>query len=198
SLGEGLGVVGTDINNDGRMDLFVANDTVQNFLFVNRGPGANGKWNWDEIALQAGVGFSESGRPRSGMGVDAADLTGRGWQDLFGANVDHEMFSVYENNKDETFRDVAHANGVARSTRLLSGWGLKYFDYDNDGAVDLFLANGHPDDMIDAYSMQVKYKEPLLLVHEGDDHQLDDVSHPGAPAFEKSFGAGGLTVGEFN
>jgi hypothetical protein len=62
---------------------------------VNRGPGANGRWNWDEIALQAGVGFSQSGRPRSGMGVDAADLTGSGWQDLFVANVDHEMFSVY-------------------------------------------------------------------------------------------------------
>src|SRR3981189_1183895 len=71
ALGKGLGVVATDINNDGRMDLFVANDTVQNFLFVNRGPGSNGRWNWEEIALQANVGFSESGRPRSGMGVDA-------------------------------------------------------------------------------------------------------------------------------
>ncbi|PYV78422.1 MAG: CRTAC1 family protein [Acidobacteria bacterium] len=198
ALGKGLGVVATDINNDGRMDLFVANDTVQNFLFVNRGPGANGKWNWDEIALQAGVGFSESGRPRSGMGVDAADLTGRGWQDLFVSNVDHEMFSVYENNKDETFRDVAQANSVAKSTRLLSGWGLKYFDYDNDGAVDLFLANGHPDDMIDAYSMQVKYKEPLLLFHQGDDHKLHDVSDQGGPAFHKYFAARGLAVGDFD
>jgi len=198
ALGKGLGVVATDINNDGRMDLFVANDTVQNFLFVNRGPGTNGRWKWDEIALQAGVGFSESGRPRSGMGVDAAELTGRGWQDLFVSNVDHEMFSVYENNQDETFRDVAQGNGVAKSTRLLSGWGLKYFDYDNDGAVDLFLANGHPDDMIDAYSMQVKYKEPLLLFHQGDDHKLHDVSDQGGPAFHKYFAARGLAVGDFD
>ena len=198
ALGKGLGVVATDINNDGRTDLFVANDTVQNFLFVNRGPGANGRWNWDEIALQSGVGFSESGRPRSGMGVDAADLTGRGWQDLFVSNVDHEMFSVYENNKDETFRDVAQSNGVAKSTRLLSGWGLKYFDYDNDGALDLFLANGHPDDMIDSYSMQVKYKEPLLLFHQGDDHKLHDVSDQGGPAFHKYFAARGLAVGDFD
>src|SRR6516225_8742071 len=144
ALGKGLGVVATDINNDGWMDLFVANDTVQNFLFVNRGPGANGRWSWDEIALQAGVGFSESGRPRSGIGVDAADLNGDGWEDLFVANVDHEMFSLYRNNRDETFRDVAQGNGVSRATRLLSGWGLKYFDYDNDGATDLMLANGHP------------------------------------------------------
>jgi enediyne biosynthesis protein E4 len=198
ALGKGLGVVATDINNDGRMDLFVANDTVQNFLFVNRGPGPNGRWNWDEIGLQSGVGFSESGRPRSGMGVDAADLGGDGWQDLFVANVDHEMFSVYENNKDETFHDIAQANGVARGTRLLSGWGLKYFDYDNDGAVDLILANGHPDDMIDSYSMQVKYKEPLLLFHRGDDHKLHDVSDSAGPAFQKYFAARGLAVGDFD
>ena len=198
ALGKGLGVVATDINNDGLMDLFVANDTVQNFLFVNRGAGANGKWGWDEVALQAGVGFSESGRPRSGMGVDATDLTDRGWQDLFVANVDHEMFSVYQNNKDETFRDVAQANGVAKSTRLLSGWGLKYFDYDNDGAVDLFLANGHPDDMIDSYSMQVHYKEPLLLFHQDEDRKLHDVSAQAGPVFEQSFAARGLAVGDFD
>lgn len=198
ALGKGLGVVATDINNDGLMDLFVANDTVQNFLFVNRGAGANGKWGWDEVALQAGVGFSESGRPRSGMGVDATDLMDRGWQDLFVANVDHEMFSVYQNNKDETFRDVAQANGVAKSTRLLSGWGLKYFDYDNDGAVDLFLANGHPDDMIDSYSMQVHYKEPLLLFHQDEDRKLHDVSAKAGPVFEQSFAARGLAVGDFD
>jgi enediyne biosynthesis protein E4 len=198
AMGKGLGVVATDINNDGLSDLFVANDTVQNFLFVNRGPGPDGRWNWDEVALQAGVGFSDSGRPRSGMGVDAADLDGDGWQDLFVANVDHEMYSVYHNSHDETFRDVAQLQGVARATRLLSGWGLKYFDYDNDGLVDLFLANGHPDDMIDNYSMQVKYKEPLLLFHQGEDHKLHDVSDQAGPAFQKYFAARGLAVGDFD
>jgi enediyne biosynthesis protein E4 len=198
AMGKGLGVVATDINNDGLSDLFVANDTVQNFLFVNRGPGPDGRWNWDEVALQAGVGFSDSGRPRSGMGVDAADLDGDGWQDLFVANVDHEMYSVYDNSHDETFRDVAQLQGVARATRLLSGWGLKYFDYDNDGLVDLFLANGHPDDMIDNYSMQVKYKEPLLLFHQGEDHKLHDVSDQAGPAFQKYFAARGLAVGDFD
>src|ERR1019366_4365102 len=147
-------------NNGGRMDLFVANDTVQNFLFMNRG---NGKW--EEIAVSAEVGFSENGQARSGMGVDAADFDGDGWEDLFVANIDREMFSLYKNMKDETFLDVAFKNEVAQSTRLLSGWGLRFFDYDNDGTVDLFLANGHPDDMIDNYSQRVKYKEPLLLFH---------------------------------
>ncbi len=114
------------------------------------------------------------------------------------ANVDHEMYSVYQNNHDETFRDAATIHGVARSTRLLSGWGLKYFDYDNDGAIDLFLANGHPDDMIDSYSMQVKYKEPLLLFHQGDDHKLHDVSDQGGPVFQQYFPARGLAIGDFD
>src|SRR5438045_1804518 len=151
ALGKGLGVVATDINNDGLMDLFVANDTVQNFLFVNRGKGK-----WDEIGLASEVGFSANGTPRSGMGVDSADFDGDGRQDLFVANVDQEMFSLYHNDGQELFSDVAYQNDVARSTRVLSGWGLKFFDYDNDGAVDLFLANGHPDHMVERYSTQVK------------------------------------------
>lgn len=199
ALGKGLGVVATDINNDGLMDLFVANDTVQNFLFVNRGPekDAKRKWEFDEIALPAEVAFSEGGQPRSGMGVDAADVFGSGYQDLFVANVDQEMFSLYRNMKNETFRDVAHANRVAQSTRLLSGWGLKFFDYDNDGAVDLILANGHPDDMIESYSPAVKYKEPILLFHQ-ENGKLRDVSSDAGPAFGKSYAARGLAVGDFN
>jgi hypothetical protein len=196
SLGKGLGVVATDINNDGRMDLFVANDTVQNFLYANRGP-AGGGWKFEEIALPAEVAFGEQGQPRSGMGVDAADVFGTGYQDLFVANVDQEMFSLYRNQKDETFRDAAQANGIARSTRLLSGWGLKFFDYDNDGAIDLILANGHPDDMIESYSPAVKYKEPLLLFHQ-EGGRLNDVSTSGGPAFARNWPARGLAVGDFN
>jgi enediyne biosynthesis protein E4 len=198
SIGKGLGVVATDINNDGRMDLFVANDTVQNYLYVNRGPGTDGQWKWEEIALQAEVAFSDNGQPRSGMGVDAADLNNDGYQDLFVANVDQEMFSLYQNNKDETFRDVAHTQNVAQATRLLSGWGLKYFDYDNDGEIDLLLANGHPDDMIDNYSLQVHYKEPLLLFHKEADGKLHDVSKDAGPVFHRPFPARGLAVGDFD
>jgi hypothetical protein len=192
ALGKGLGVVATDINNDGRMDLFVANDTVQNFLFMNRG---NGKW--EEIALSAEVGFSENGQARSGMGVDAADFDGDGWQDLFVANVDQEMFSLYKNQHNETFTDVAHANTVAQATRLLSGWGLKFFDYDNDGLIDLILANGHPDDMIEKYSAQVKYKEPLLLFH-NEGGKLRNVSAEAGPAFAHPLSARGLAVGDYD
>jgi enediyne biosynthesis protein E4 len=198
SIGKGLGVVATDINNDGLMDLFVANDTVQNFLFANRGPDKKGQWQFEEIALQAEVGFSDNGQPRSGMGVDAADINNDGWQDLFVANVDQEMYSVYQNTQHESFRDVAHTNSVAQATRLLSGWGLKYFDYDNDGRVDLILANGHPDDMIDNYSQQVRYREPLLLFHQGTDGKMINMSAQAGPVFQKVFPARGLAVGDYN
>src|SRR6185312_699707 len=122
AMGKGLGVVATDINNDGRMDLFVSNDTMQNFLFVNSG---NNKWR--EIGAIAGVGFGEDGQARSGMGVDAADINADGWEDLFVSNINYEMFSLYTNNKNETFFDAAHKYRVAEATRLLSGWGVKFF-----------------------------------------------------------------------
>jgi hypothetical protein len=177
ALGKALGVVATDVNNDGLLDLFVANDTVQNFLFMNRGQGK-----WEEIGLPSEVGFSMNGQPRSGMGVDAADVDGDGWQDLFVANVDNEMFALYRNNHDESFSDVANSQGIGQATRLLSGWGLKFFDFDNDGLVDLFLANGHPDDMVDSYGGQVRYKEPLLLFR-NDGTRLRDVSAQAGPVF---------------
>jgi hypothetical protein len=192
AMGKALGVVATDINNDGAMDLFVANDTVQNFLFVNRGKGR-----FEEIGLAAEVGFSANGTPRSGMGVDAGDVNGDGRQDLFVANVDQEMFSLYRNDGNEFFSDVASFHGVAQATRLLSGWGLKFFDYDNDGHLDLILANGHPDDMIESYSQQVRYKEPLVLFH-NDGKKMANVTAEAGPAFQKMYPARGLAVGDYN
>jgi enediyne biosynthesis protein E4 len=192
SMGKALGVVATDINNDGRMDLFVANDTVQNFLFVNRGQNR-----WDEISVPAEVGFSESGQARSGMGVDAADIGNRGWQDLFVANIDQEKFSLYRNLKNETFMDVAPSQSIAQATRLLSGWGLRFFDFDNDGELDLILANGHPDDMVSQRSQAVTYREPLLLFQQKNG-KFTNVSADGGPAFGKDFSARGLAVGDFD
>jgi enediyne biosynthesis protein E4 len=199
ALGKALGAVATDVNDDGLMDLFVANDTVQNFLFVNRGvdSGKTKTVKWEEMGLPAEVAFSANGQPRSGMGVDAADFDQDGLQDLFVANVDQEMFSLYKNRGGESFADVAHANGIAQATRLLSGWGLKFFDYDNDSHIDLLLANGHPDDMIEQYSSQVKYKEPLLLFRQ-QGGRLQDVSQTAGPAFTRNYPARGLAVGDLD
>ena len=191
-LGKAWGVVATDINNDGRMDLFVSNDTVQNFLFANRGAGR-----FEEIGAQAGIAYSESGRPRSGMGVDSADFNQDGWMDLFVANIDHEMFSIYRNNHDETFDDEALPTGFAKSSRLMSGWGLKFFDYDNDGDLDLIQANGNPDDLIRVFHNDVAYEEPLQLFR-GNGKIFQDVSAQSGPVFARPMSARGLALGDFN
>jgi enediyne biosynthesis protein E4 len=191
-LGKAFGVVATDINNDGLMDLFVANDTVSNFLFANRGNGT-----FDEIAFNAGVAYSESGTARSGMGVDSADYDNDGRMDLFVANVDREQFSLYHNDGRELFTDRALETGIGQTTALLSGWGLKFFDYDNDGNLDLIMANGHPDDMVDEYHTHVTYREPLLLFH-NTGSGLANVSQKGGPAFQKVWPARGLAIGDFD
>ena len=191
-LGKGWGVVATDLNNDGRMDLFVSNDTVANFLFINRGQGT-----FDEVGQQAGTAYSDAGRPRSGMGVDSADFNEDGWMDLFVANIDHETYSLYQNNHDETFDDIAAPAGIAAASKLMSGWGLKFFDYDNDGNLDLIIANGHPDDLIETIYDNVKYREPLLLFHNSGSG-LKNVSADSGPLFSRPMSARGLALGDFN
>ncbi len=190
-LGKAWGVVATDVNNDGKMDLFVANDTVSNYLYVNRGG------NFEEVGLVAGVAYSAEGRARSGMGVDSADFNNDGQMDLFVANIDQEIFSLYNSNGDGTFDDVAMPTGIGMSTRWMSGWGLKFFDYDNDGNLDLFLANGFPDDLIDQTSSLVKWKEPLLLFH-NEGKTFRNVSAMSGPVFAQNFPARGLALGDFN
>jgi hypothetical protein len=190
SPGKSFGAVATDVNNDGRIDLFVANDTMPNFLFINKGGGK-----FEETGLAAGVAFSESGKARSGMGVDAADYDGDGWQDLFVANIEQEFFSLYHNQKDLTFTDEPGEIGPA--TQFLSGWGLRFFDYDNDGNPDLFLVDGHPDDFIEMRNARVQYREPLLLFH-NTGKGFQNVSAKSGPVFGKKFSGRGMAVGDFD
>jgi hypothetical protein len=131
------------------------------------------------------------------MGVESADFNEDGWMDLFVANIDEEIFSLYKNNGDGTFDDVAMPAGNGMATRWMSGWGLKFFDYDNDGNLDLMVANGHPDDLVGEFSRQVTYREPLLLFR-NDGKSFTDVSAQSGPAFSKSFAARGLAIGDFN
>jgi hypothetical protein len=190
SPGKSFGAVATDVNNDGLSDLFVANDTMPNFLFVNRGGGK-----FEDEGLAAGVAYSEAGRPRSGMGVDAGDFDGDGWQDLFVANIDLEFFSLYRNLRDLSFVD--EPGEIAPATQFLSGWGLKFFDYDNDGDADLLLANGHPDDLIEMRVARVKYREPLLMF-ENTGRTYKNVSAQSGAVFARSFSARGLAVGDYD
>ena len=154
ALGKALGVVATDLNNDGLMDLFVANDTVQNFLFMNRGKGK-----WEEIGLASEVGFSRQRPAPLGHGSGRGRLRRRRLAGpLRGQRGPGDVRPLQEQPATSPSPTWPTLNSVSEATRLLSGWGLKFFDYDNDGQLDLFLANGHPDDMIDSYGGQVKYR----------------------------------------
>ena len=186
-----LGVVATDVNNDGRLDLFVANDTVENFLFLNRGG------RFEDAAFGSMVALSEGGWPRSGMGVDAGDINGDGWQDLFVANIDKERFSLYRNTGHGVFDDLSFGGELGRATYYLSGWGCKLADFDNDGIPELFVANGHPDDMVAERTPHVTYKEPMLLLRQ-QDGQFRNISGQAGSAFKASYSARGAAVGDFN
>jgi enediyne biosynthesis protein E4 len=192
SLAKAWGVVACDINNDGWMDLFVSNDTVANFLFANRGKGR-----FDEIGTLAGVGYNSFGLARSGMGVDGGDYDQDGWVDLFVSNVDHEMFSLYHNNKNETFTDVAPANGIGSTTMMMSGWGVKFFDYDNDGELDLLLCNGHPDIAVAKHMAGLHYREPMLLFRYNG-HAFENVSKQSGPIFSRAIAGRGMALGDFD
>jgi hypothetical protein len=190
--GKSWGVVATDINNDGFLDLFVANDTTANFLFANR----KGK-KFEEIGFTAGVAYGPGGKARSGMGVDSADFNQDGWMDIFVTNLDHEFYGLYQNKRDESFEDKAGPTGVARATQMMSGWGAKFFDFDNDGLLDLFVANGHPDDLIDKINPGVTYSEPLLLF-QNTPIGLKNISPESGPLFTRPLSARGLALGDFD
>jgi len=192
SLAKAWGVVAADVNHDGRMDLYVTNDTVPNFLFANRGKGK-----FEEIGSLAGVGLSVFGKPRSGMGVDAADYDQDGWIDLFEANVDQEMFSLYHNEKSESFSDAASGAGIGAATRLMSGWGLKFLDYDNDGDLDLLLCNGHPDDKVEERLRNVTYREPALLFR-NTGRGFENVGQQSGAFFSRPLAGRGLALGDFD
>ena len=191
-MGKTFGAVATDVNNDGLLDLFVANDSVPNFLFLNRGQGR-----FDEIGLEAGVAYNLDGAARSGMGVDAADYDNDGWQDLFVANFNREKFSIYRNKHDNTFADEAGRTGIGMATQMYSGWGVKFFDFDHDGALDLIVCNGHPDDLIETLSSTLTYKEPILLFRNSGGKFLR-LGPEAGEAFTRMYPARGLAVGDLN
>jgi hypothetical protein len=138
SIGKGMGVAFADFDGDGLTDVFVANDSVRNFLFHNRG----GKF--EEIGLQAGVALSDNGVPVAGMGVDFRDYDNDGLPDVIMTGMMNDTYLLFRNlGKNLLFQDSTAASGLATLTRQLTGWGMGVFDFDNDGWKDAFFANSH-------------------------------------------------------
>ncbi len=164
---------------------------MENFLFVHRGEG------FVDQAMGAMVALSEAGWPRSGMGVDSADINGDGWQDLLVANIDKERYSLYRNTRHGVFDDLSFAGEIGRATYDRSGSGCKFFDADNDGEVDLILANGHPDDLVSQRNPRVTWAESMLFF-ESTAGVLRDRSASAGPVFQKAIAARGLAAEDYN
>jgi len=156
---KGLGVVAGDYNGDGWLDLYVANDSVRNFLFRNNGDGT-----FTDVGLVSGAGFDENGKPQAGMGTDLADFDGDGRPDLFVTNLDTEYNTLYRNLGNDMFQDVTVAAGLAQELATYTvGFGTRFFDFDNDGWKDILVVNGHILDNIAASKPYIGYRQPKLL-----------------------------------
>jgi hypothetical protein len=156
--GNGLGVVCFDYNGDGWPDVFFANDSMENFLYRNKGNGT-----FEEVGIEAGVALGEDGKPEAGMGTDAADYDRDGLPDLFVTHLDLEYNRLYHNDGNGTFSDATFASKVGAGTFRMSGFGTRFIDYDNDGWRDLFIANGHVLDNVKYFHAGTEYAEPKTV-----------------------------------
>ncbi|MCM3906394.1 MAG: CRTAC1 family protein, partial [Pyrinomonadaceae bacterium] len=156
--GKGLGVAFADFDNDGLVDVFVANDSVRQSLYRNKGDGS-----FEDIAVMAGAGYDENGRTFAGMGVDCADYDNDGNIDVFITTLSNETYPLYRNNGDLSFTYLTNSSGVGQISLLYSGWGTRFLDADNDGLRDLFVAQGHVLDTIEQSTVYLKYKQSPLL-----------------------------------
>lgn len=157
--GKGLGVVCGDVDNDGDVDIFVANDTTPNRLYRNNRNGAE----MTEDALFSGVALSEEGRAYSGMGTNLGDFDNDGYLDIVITNFQDQTNSLYHNTQIGFFNEVSFAKGVGEKSLPYLAWGVDFVDFNNDGWLDLFIANGHLDDNITAIDPIGTYPQPNQL-----------------------------------
>ena len=191
--GNGLGVVTFDYDNDGWQDIFIANDGMANFLFHNNRDGT-----FTEVAAAAGAAVSGDGRPEAGMGTDAADTRGNGWQDLIVTHLDFEQARLYRNLGDGSFEDATSAAKLAYATFHLSGFGTKFLDDDNDGNRDLFMANGHILDNIQLFHAETRYAEPKLMFRNAGNGVFENVSEKLGPELLLPRVSRGAAVADFD
>ena len=191
--GKGLGVVFGDYDGDGWRDMFVANDSVPDFLYRNAGDGR-----FSEVALWAGVAVATDGRPRAGMGTDFGDYDGDGLLDVVVTNLDLETHNLFRNLGDGFFADATFESGVGEATMPFVGFGAVFFDYDNSGQLDLAIANGNVLDNAGDLRPGATYAQRNLLFRDEGSGRLQEVGLSSGPGFAPEKVSRGLQAGDID
>jgi hypothetical protein len=190
--GKGLGIAIADYDRDGHIDLFVANDSMPEFLYHNKGDGT-----FEEVALESGVAVDGEGHTFAGMGVDFADYNNDGLPDLVITDLANQMYALYRNNGDRTFTYESYPSGIGRMTMAHSGWGVRFLDFDNDGWKDLLIAQGHDLDTIELTLPNLRYREPTLLAR-NTGRSFEDVSAEAGSVFREAWVGRGMAIGDID
>ena len=190
--GKGLGLAIADYDRDGAIDLFVANDSMVEFLYHNKGDGT-----FEEVGLTSEVAVDLDGRTYAGMGVDFADYNNDGWPDIIVTNLANQRYALYQNDRDGSFSYASNTAGIGQVTMAHSGWGVRFFDYDNDGWKDLLIAQGHDLDTIELSYPNLHYREPMLLAR-NTGHEFVDVSLQSGKLFQQVWVSRGLAIGDLD
>lgn len=188
-----LGIAVLDFDSDGYADLFVANDTQPNKLYRNNRNGT-----FTDVAVQAGVAFSEDGVARGAMGVDALDYDGSGRLHLLVGNFSNQMLGLYHNEGNGLFVDEAPRSSVGRSSLLSLAFGVFFFDYNLDGQPDIFAANGHIDEDIGRVQPKIQFRQPPLLFRNTGKGKFADASKEVGAAFTQALVARGAAYADFD
>jgi enediyne biosynthesis protein E4 len=190
--GKGLGIAFADYDRDGRLDVCVANDSMFEFLYRNKGDGT-----FEEVGLMAGVAVDGDGATYAGMGVDFADYDNDGLPDLLITDLGNQAYALYKNNGDGSFTYATYTSGLADITRPHSGWGFRFMDFDNDGWKDLLIAQGHDMDNVELTTPNLRYREPPVLIR-NTGGKFTDISAAAGSVFMEPWVGRGMAVGDID
>ena len=188
-----LGVTVLDANQDGWPDILVSNDTQPNKLYINNGNGT-----FSEKGVQSGIAYSEDGIARAGMGVDAGDYDRSGYPSVLITNFSNQMLALYHNERNGLFVDEAPQSDVGHASLLTLGFGCFFFDYDLDGWLDIYVANGHIEDAIERVQPRVRYAQPPHLFHNLGDGKFKELTASAGTSFAAPRVARGAAYGDIN
>jgi len=190
---KGLGLAIADFDRDGFMDILLANDSIPEFLFHNKGDGT-----FEEIGLPSGVGLDGGGATFAGMGVDFEDYNNDGWPDVIVTDLANQKYSLYANAGDGSFDYTTLTSGLGAISLLHSGWGVRFMDFDNDGWKDLFIVQSHVMDTIQVNEPHLRYMESPVLLWNDHGKRFVDVSSESGQVFQQKLASRSMAVGDLN